>query len=219
MRLQSCHKMNTFILADNQELSCYALESLLRQNERNKLRRAVNRCNLLKELAAQENSVVLLDYSLFDFTGVEELLVLTERFVLTHWVLVDAELPMTLLRRVLYESQSISVVFKDSPLSTFREALHSAAEGRRFICQPAMELLLSGSQTPAEPAPLTATELAIAKAIAHGKTTKEIAAERFSSFHTVTTHRKNIFQKLKVNTAHDLMRYALHAGWIDASEF
>ena len=52
-----------------------------------------------------------------------------------------------------------------------------------------------------------------------GKTTKEIAAERFSSIHTVTTHRKNIFRKLGINTAHEAVKYALRAGLIDPSEF
>ena len=66
---------------------------------------------------------------------------------------------------------------------------------------------------------LTETETEIVKAIAQGKTTKEIAAERFSSVHTVTTHRKNIFRKLGINTAHEAVKYALRAGLIDPSEF
>ena len=65
----------------------------------------------------------------------------------------------------------------------------------------------------------TQTETEILKAIAQGKTTKEIAAQRFSSFHTITTHRKNIFRKLGINTAHEATKYALRAGLIDASEF
>ena len=46
-----------------------------------------------------------------------------------------------------------------------------------------------------------------------------IIAERFSSIHTVTTHRKNIFRKLGINTAHEAVKYALRAGLIDSSEF
>jgi DNA-binding CsgD family transcriptional regulator len=66
---------------------------------------------------------------------------------------------------------------------------------------------------------LTETETEIVKAIAQGKTTKEIAEERFSSIHTITTHRKNIFRKLGVNTAHEVIKYALRAGLVDSSEF
>ena len=66
---------------------------------------------------------------------------------------------------------------------------------------------------------LTETETEIVRAIAQGKTTKEIANERYSSIHTITTHRKNIFRKLGVNTAHEVIKYALRAGLVDSSEF
>ena len=55
--------------------------------------------------------------------------------------------------------------------------------------------------------------------IAMGFTTREIAEKRFSSFHTVNTHRKNIFRKLGVNTIHEATKYALRAGLIDASDY
>ena len=57
------------------------------------------------------------------------------------------------------------------------------------------------------------------KSIAMGKTTKEIANERFLSFHTVNTHRKNIFRKLNVNNVHEATKYALRAGIIDMAEY
>ena len=44
------------------------------------------------------------------------------------------------------------------------------------------------------------------KLMALGKTTKEIAAERFLSVYTVMTHRKNIFRKLEVNNVQDVYK-------------
>ena len=79
--------------------------------------------------------------------------------------------------------------------------------------------IISQQQEEEKPDLLTATETEIVRAIAQGKTTKEIATERFSSVHTITTHRKNIFRKLNVNTAHEVVKYALRAGLIDSSEF
>jgi DNA-binding CsgD family transcriptional regulator len=52
-----------------------------------------------------------------------------------------------------------------------------------------------------------------------GKSTKEIASERFSSIHTITTHRKNIFRKIGVNSVHEATRYALRAGLIDQADY
>ena len=66
---------------------------------------------------------------------------------------------------------------------------------------------------------LTKTETEILIDIANGMTTKEIAERRFSSFHTVNTHRKNIFRKLKVNNVHEATKYAIRAGLIDTAEY
>jgi NarL family two-component system response regulator LiaR len=70
-----------------------------------------------------------------------------------------------------------------------------------------------------EKSPLTATEKEILKAMSLGKTTKEIAAERYSSVYTVMTHRKNIFRKLDVNNAQEAVRYAVQAGIVDVMEY
>ena len=66
---------------------------------------------------------------------------------------------------------------------------------------------------------ITKTETEILKDIALGMTTKEIAEKRFSSFHTVNTHRKNIFRKLGVNNVHEATKYALRAGLVDSAEY
>ena len=104
------------------------------------------------------------------------------------------------------------------------EALDFASKGKRYICQQITELLLA---TPSkeenqrkETLPnLTKTELEILKDIALGMTTKEIAQKRFSSFHTVNTHRKNIFRKLAVNNVHEAIKFALRAGLVDSAEY
>ena len=66
---------------------------------------------------------------------------------------------------------------------------------------------------------LTNAEREILKEIATGKMTKEIAADRNISIHTVITHRKNIFKKLEVNSVHDATRYAIRAGIITVNDY
>ena len=109
-------------------------------------------------------------------------------------------------------------------MAEIHEALDFASKGKRYICQQITELLLA---TPSkeenqrkETLPnLTKTELEILKDIALGMTTKEIAQKRFSSFHTVNTHRKNIFRKLAVNNVHEAIKFALRAGLVDSAEY
>ena len=211
--------MRKYIIADNQELTRFALENLL-QNEENIVYRAFDKAGLVTLLKEHQSAVVLLDYTLFDFADEDQLLIIAERFSLSDWILISDELTPQFIRRVIYSSHQFSVVFKDGPLGEIREALNAVDRHTRYLSQRALETIITQQQQEDEtPSVLTTTEMEIVKAIAQGKTTKEIAAERFSSVHTVTTHRKNIFRKLGINAAHEAVKYALRAGLIDPSEF
>ncbi len=212
--------MRNYIIADNQELTRFALENLLKQHEENVLFKAYDKAGLVDLLREHENAVVLLDYTLFDFADEDQLLIVAERFNLSDWILISDDLTPQFIRRVVYSSHQFSVVFKDGPLSELREALNAVSHHTRYLSQRALETVITQQQEEDKAdSILTQTETEIVKAIAQGKTTKEIAAERFSSVHTITTHRKNIFRKLGINTAHEAVKYALRAGLIDPSEF
>ena len=214
--------MGKYILADNQELTRFALENLIRQRSQDgevDIYRAVDKAGLVQLLKEHENAVVLLDYTLFDFADEDQLLIIAERFALSEWILISDELTPQFLRRVVYASHQFSIVFKDGSMKDICDALDAVSRHNRHISQRALEVIINHQQEDEQPSVLTSTETEIVKAIAQGKTTKEIANERFSSVHTITTHRKNIFRKLGINTAHEVVKYALRAGLIDSSEF
>ncbi|RLZ06493.1 LuxR C-terminal-related transcriptional regulator [Faecalibacter macacae] len=56
---------------------------------------------------------------------------------------------------------------------------------------------------------ITNRELEIIQLICEGCNSKEISDKLFISFNTVETHRKRIFQKLKIKNSISLMRFAL----------
>ena len=171
------------------------------------------------------HAVVILDYTLFDFSGAEELMVLHERFKEADWLLFSDELSLPFLRQVLFSSMAFGVALKDNSKEEILTALQCASRKERFICNHVSNLLLAGngSSSPTHPTIkddlLTTAERSILKEIALGKTTKEIAAERNLSFHTVNSHRKNIFRKLGVNNAHEATKYAMKAGIVDLVEY
>ena len=213
--------MNKYIIADNQELTRFALESLIRQKDGAEIFKANDKAGLVQLLKEHEDAVVVLDYTLFDFADENQLLIIAERFALAQWILISDDLTPQFLRRIVYLSHQFSIVFKDGTLKDVRDALEAVSHHTRHISQRALETILNHQQQEQEEQPsiLTETETEIVKAIAQGKTTKEIANERYSSIHTITTHRKNIFRKLGVNTAHEVIKYALRAGLVDSSEF
>jgi len=62
--------------------------------------------------------------------------------------------------------------------------------------------------------PLTSREREVLKLIAEGKSSKEIANLLFISVFTVNNHRASIMDKLNLNKATDLVKYAIRKGYI-----
>ena len=62
--------------------------------------------------------------------------------------------------------------------------------------------------------PLTSREREVLKLIAEGKSSKEIANLLFISVFTVNNHRASIMEKLDLNKATDLVKYAIRKGYI-----
>lgn len=210
-----------FILADPQDITRAGLMYVLSTVDGADFKQADDKTELIEQLRQHsEPVVVVLDYSLFDVNDIEELLVLSDRFPHTHWVVFSFDLTSDFVRRLVATSPQFSVLLKDSPLREIRECLLYAQRRQRFVCQRMTEILLTpATATAEEQVPLTKTETEILKDIALGLTTREIAERRYSSFHTVNTHRKNIFRKLGVNNVHEATRYALRAGLVDAAEY
>ena len=210
-----------FFLADNQDITRTGLAHLLQQmnSEYKETSDKAGLIEQLKTLAPDGEAAVILDYTLFDINDADELLILCLRFPRVRWILFSDDLSVEFIRRVVVSSPMVSIVMKGSPLNEIRDSMRAAAARQRYICQQAAELLIAPAAVPEERINLTKTETEILKDIALGLTTKEIAERRFSSFHTVNTHRKNIFRKLNVNNAHEATKYALRAGLVDAAEY
>lgn len=220
--------MREYIIADNQDITKAGMMFLLGgQKEVGLILGADSKTELVKELRLHPQAVVILDYTLLDFTGADELIVLQERFKESDWLLFSDELSTEFLRRVLFSSTAFGVIMKDSSKEEIMSALQCASRKERFICNHVSNLLLSGnaSSSPAATVTveadklLTPTEKIILKEIALGKTTKEIATGKNLSFHTINSHRKNIFRKLGVNNVHEATKYAMRAGIVDLAEY
>lgn len=209
-----------YALADPQDITRAGLMYVLSQMEGTETVPAEDKTELIEHLKQHPDAVVVVDYTLFDINDIDELLILCQRFPLVHWVVFSFDLTSDFVRQLMAVSQQFSILLKESPLSEIRECLVYAARGHRFICQRMTEILLAATMAPVEEeVQLTKTETEILKDIALGLTTREIAERRFSSFHTVNTHRKNIFRKIGVNNVHEATKYALRAGLVDAAEY
>ena len=206
------------LIADRQGITQAGLQHLCQQLGLDH-RCTADKTELTEALRAHPDAAGVLACSRFVIGDAAELQIISQRFPRSQWLLFSEDLSLDFIRTVAASSAQMGVVLKESPLGEIRQALHLAARHQRYICQRVSELLLAPPPAKTERTPLTPTETQILRDIALGLTTREIAQKRFSSFHTVNTHRKNIFRKLGVNTLHEATKYALRAGLVDSAEY
>ena len=181
------------LLADRQDITRAGLSYVIEKMEGLESKYVEDKAELMLALKDNEDTVVILDYTNFDINDAAELLILNQRFPYTRWLLFSEDLSTDFVKVLVASSSMFSILL--------------------------MEVLLAPKKETEEKVNLTKTETEILKDIALGMTTKEIAEKRFSSFHTVNTHRKNIFRKLGVNNVHEATKYALRAGLVDSAEY
>lgn len=176
----------------------------------------------MNQLMRNSESVVLFDYTRFDFVSVDELTILQLRFPKVDWIVFSDELSNDFVRSLVFNTQNFSVLLKDSSLDEIKSCIREVLRANRFICNRIGNMLLDNPKSmdklPLQDV-LTATEKEILKEIAMGKTTREIATQRFVSVHTIMTHRKNIFRKLEVNNVHEATKFAMRSGLVDMAEY
>lgn len=212
--------MRNIIIADNQDITRAGITYLLSQIDGCFCQMVTDKSGLIAQLKEQPESVIIVDYTLFDFVGETDLQIITLRFPRAHIILWSEDLSLEFIQSVVNMDNKISILLKDARMSEIQQCIEYALRGERYLCQHVTEMLLTPiSAADKESTKLTKTETEILKDIALGMTTREIAEKRFSSFHTVNTHRKNIFRKLGVNNVYEAIRYAMRMGLVDAAEY
>lgn len=212
--------MRPYLIADKQDITRLGLISIIKEmNGRASIREVVNYRQLQSSLREEPRTVVVIDYTLFDFLSMSHFLNMKSGAKESSWVLFSHEPEEHFLRRALLADPSFSVVLKQNKERQVREALACATAGEVYWCDLAESVMKIPVAKERMPDQLTTSEKNILREIALGKTTKEIAHEKNLSFHTVNTHRRNIYQKLEVNSVNEATRFALQAGLIDLMEY
>jgi DNA-binding NarL/FixJ family response regulator len=115
-----------------------------------------------------------------------------------------------------------NIVLQTASVNEFILAVNSALNGKKYFDSDVLGLLMKANERNSNhkrATQLTASEKEIIHLISGGMTTKEIAERRNVSFHTVNTHRKNIYRKMEVNNASELIMKSIKDGIIDNIEY
>ncbi len=211
----------TFLLADPYDLSRAGLRVFAQATAPDAAVIDVPAAARLPEVMATPRpgrTVVVVDYPHIDTRQADEALDLIDRHAEAGWVVCTAELEPDFIRR-LSRRKGVSIVLKSNAEEEIRSALRCAAMGERIFCHQVTDLILNTTPQKDFHSLLTTTEKEVLRLIAQGLTVKEIAEARHSSAHTIITHKKNIFRKLKVNNVYEATKYALRAGLVELVEY
>jgi DNA-binding NarL/FixJ family response regulator len=103
-------------------------------------------------------------------------------------------------------------IAKDSDPEILLEAIRRVAGGGKYIDPALAEQLAFDALLPEQRAPhalLSVRELEVFRLLIAGKRVNEIADTLIISNKTVSTHKLNLMEKMKVNSTADLVRYAV----------
>lgn len=117
-----------------------------------------------------------------------------------------------------------SHLLKDCDQDEIIEAIYKTAKGEKFICGKIANAVLQEKSTTiseysCQGMNISDREMEIITLIAEGYSNKEVADKLFLSTHTVTTHRKNIMNKLGVNNTAGLVLFAVRENLVSPNHF
>jgi DNA-binding NarL/FixJ family response regulator len=210
------------LIADSQFLITESLKYILREDVRFHVSNVVmEKRELTKELARGDISLLIIDPSFIELSSFSELKDI--KSIYPHLPLLVITNGLTRNEMVEINNLGINnIILKTSGREEIFEALAAALKGKKYYSNELLDLLFDpgGKKSSGEePGQLTVSEMEIVRLISEGLTTKEIAARKYISFHTVITHRKNIFRKLGISSVSELIMYAIKSGWINIIEY
>lgn len=210
------------VIADSQFLVVETLKTILGADGRFIVAGIVNsQMELVKVLESGLYDLLITDFSLIDYDSIDDLLKIKQKFQHITILILTNSISKTEFAE-LSKIGIKNIIYKTADREEIMSAVDAALRGKKYYSEEILDLILElgeSKSAPEEPTHLTSSEIEIVRLIAGGLTTKEIASQKNISFHTVNTHRKNIFRKMGVSNASELIMHAIKAGWIDNIEY
>jgi len=165
--------------------------------------------SLLSALETTTPDLLILDVKLPDMNGLD---------VLKEIRMKNSELPILILTmhrdpyvfKLAKDLGSNGILLKDYGETELLKAIESVLQGD-FYKSPAVEIA-NEEESDSKSIQLTDREREVIRLSAEGKSALEIAEALFLSPHTINTHRRNIYKKLRINNVKELVKFAYDEG-------
>jgi DNA-binding NarL/FixJ family response regulator len=215
------------LIADHSELALIGLRTVFAGVHRIEfVGEARDAIELQALLLREKPDVVLLDHTAEGF-GAKVIRDGLKRSKRTRFISITPD-PSAMALMSAIRAGVTSYIKKDCGIDEIIDAVLDTADGQKFFCGKILETLRRSSfdvdqllTAPMSCAPVTlsARECEVISLIAEGLSYTRIAERLHLSAHTVTTHRRNIMQKLGVNSTAAVVMYAMKNGLVSPNKF
>lgn len=206
------------LIADDHEISRIGIRRLLSASQDIEIvAEAVNGQQTIDLVKSLRPQVVLLDVLMPGMSGIEAAQRIKAETPETLIIMLSSSEDEKQVERAMYAGAD-GYLSKEVGSAELAEAIRNVTIGERVYSRTIINSL-EGKQQEAESEPpisLTKREEEIVALVAKGLTSQDIAKKLFISPRTVETHRARIMDKLGVNNAAGLVRFALlHSTYFD----
>ncbi len=167
---------------------------------------AENGRQLLEQLTTCSPDIVMMDINMPDINGMDALEMVKEKYPSIKVIMLsmhdDKEYILNVIR-----AGAEGYLLKDISGEEMISAIIKVYEGSKCFSNEIAEILAQDTNQKNDV--LTTREQLVLRLISHGYNNKKIAVELDISVRTVETHKRNIKQKLMINTTSGLVRYAI----------
>lgn len=170
--------------------------------------------SLISVLESSKTDVLIVDHCCDDCFSVEAI----EQIKRTHPTLkilvISHEKSISEIKKIINIGIK-NYLLKDCDEQEITDAIVSCAEGEKYFCGQIIDVLLEKELAAVEnciTGSISEREQEVIKQLVSGKRPKEIASVMNLSYHTIVTHKRNIYSKLAINNSIELAQYAVKTG-------
>lgn len=211
------------IIADSHFLSRKGLAVVLNENtDFSLVAEATSSSDLVSQSSFFKPELIIIDYTSPNFS-LESLSQIVKKFPAAKLLAITDVQTNAVISKALNIGIT-SHLLKDCDQDEIVEAIYKTANGEKFMCGKITSAILdekpaNATEYSCEGFNISEREMEIIKLIAEGSSNKEVADKLFLSTHTVTTHRKNIMNKLGINNTAGLVLFAVRENLVSPNHF
>jgi len=169
---------------------------------------------LRSALAKHETDVLIVDHCCDDCFSLEAINNVKEHNPGLNILVISHEKSAEEIKKIINIGIK-NYLLKDCDEEEITDAIKACAKGEKYFCGQIIDVLLEKEISAKDhciTGNISARETDIIKQLVTGKRPKEIAAILNLSYHTIVTHKRNIYSKLGITNTVELVQFAVKTG-------